>query len=396
VRYRADLGVTLPQELRKDFLSKLWYVSDAIEALSLDDERLDLVTFDLRTPDDALAGSVATRITDVARRMLAGYRPLERRVVLDRTASAPSSGEDPHAALAASGDLHLFGRGRAGIGPLLARLLDLLGADLRRLGDDLHTAPHRFPTLIGADTLARCRYFEAFPHALTIASHLREDLDAIAAFARDAKVEQGRLVTDPHALAPSECLLSPAVCFHLYAWLAGSKLEGTTLARAEGKCFRYESGALEGLARLWDFTMSEFVAVGTQPEALAFRERGMARAQTLFDDWGLAYEIHTATDPFFVDAFAKQAVFQAAFELKFEASAVLPYRGDGLAISSFNYHQDFFGRSFEISDAAGKPAHTACVAFGVERFALAFIAQHGRDPRRWPARIRQLYAEAGA
>ena len=79
--------------------------------------------------------------------------------------------------------------------------------------------------------------------------------------------------------------------------------------------------------------------------------------------------------------------FQLAFELKFEILAPLPYKQTDLAIGSFNYHQDFFGRSFAISGKSGAPIHTSCVGFGLERVALAFLAQHGLNPKLWPAAI---------
>jgi len=53
-----------------------------------------------------------------------------------------------------------------------------------------------------------------------------------------------------------------------------------------------------------------------------------------------------------------------------------------------NYHQDFFGRSLNISLPDGTPAHTGCVAFGLERFAFAFLAQYGFDLSNWPEEVR--------
>jgi seryl-tRNA synthetase len=61
----------------------------------------------------------------------------------------------------------------------------------------------------------------------------------------------------------------------------------------------------------------------------------------------------------------------------------LPYSGKKLAAGSSNYHQDFFGRSFDI-EAGGASAHTGCLAFGLERMALAFVAQHGVHEKNWP------------
>jgi hypothetical protein len=65
----------------------------------------------------------------------------------------------------------------------------------------------------------------------------------------------------------------------------------------------------------------------------------------------------------------------------------LPH-GERLAVGSLNYHTDFFGRAFNVEvDGAGF-MHSVCVAFGLERWVHAFLAQHGQDPARWPPAVR--------
>jgi seryl-tRNA synthetase len=111
-------------------------------------------------------------------------------------------------------------------------------------------------------------------------------------------------------------------------------------------------------------------------------------AQTL-EEIGLAYRVESANDPFFIGEFRKQAAFQSAFQLKFEIRARLPFKDSTLAVGSYNYHQDFFGRNLEISLSDGSPAHTGCIAFGLERIAFAFLAQYGLDPAGWPQVVRE-------
>ena len=36
----------------------------------------------------------------------------------------------------------------------------------------------------------------------------------------------------------------------------------------------------------------------------------------------------------------------------------------------------------------GEAAHTACVAFGIDRLAIALFATHGLDAAKWPASVR--------
>ena len=56
---------------------------------------------------------------------------------------------------------------------------------------------------------------------------------------------------------------------------------------------------------------------------------------------------------------------------------------------SFNYHQDHFGLTWDLLLADGAPAHTGCVAFGMDRLAVAMFATHGADIAAWPASVRQ-------
>jgi seryl-tRNA synthetase len=106
---------------------------------------------------------------------------------------------------------------------------------------------------------------------------------------------------------------------------------------------------------------------------------------------GLAYRVESANDPFFIGEFRKQAAFQSAFQLKFEIRARLPFKHSTLAVGSYNYHQDFFGRHLNITLPDGSPAHTGCVAFGLERMAYAFLAQYGLEPAGWPQSVREAF-----
>jgi len=99
--------------------------------------------------------------------------------------------------------------------------------------------------------------------------------------------------------------------------------------------------------------------------------------------------VESANDPFFIGEFRKQAAFQSAFQLKYEIRASLPFSGKTLAVGSYNYHQDFFGRNLNITLPDGSPIHTGCIAFGLERMAYAFLSQYGLDRNKWPSAVRE-------
>jgi seryl-tRNA synthetase len=220
---------------------------------------------------------------------------------------------------------------------------------------------------------------------------LRENLDVIDHFAASAACnEHGHLQTPEGTFSPVQTLLSPAVCYHLYFALADRPLpHGKLVATAVSNCFRYESTNLNSLERLWNFTMREVIFVGDKNFVLENREASRQYMQKVFAEVGLAYRVESATDPFFIGEFRRQTAFQSAFQLKFEIRARLPFRENTLAVGSYNYHQDFFGRQLNITLPDGSPVHTGCTAFGLERIAFAFLAQYGLDPTNWPASVRE-------
>jgi hypothetical protein len=57
---------------------------------------------------------------------------------------------------------------------------------------------------------------------------------------------------------------------------------------------------------------------------------------------------------------------------------------------SFNYHRDHFGTTWDIRDANGEPAHTGCVAFGMDRLAVAMFHTNETDLAKWQAEVRAL------
>jgi seryl-tRNA synthetase len=379
---QAELHTTIPDELIDEFLKRIPYVSEGIRNVRLLNGAKQ-VSFDLQPGFESQQEVVASRISEIAGKLLLNYRPGTSRILAKRNVLPTSYREDPHPQLQEQGDILGFGRGRFGLGPKLVRLINFFEKHSLAMAAHFQADPYTFPALIGADVLDTCRYLKNFPASLNLVSHLREDHGVLQEFSRSVHWDGAKLVYDHNGASGVECLLSPSVCFHWYRWLRDTALQKPRAITALGKCFRYESSNLTGLERLWDFSMREIVLVGPSDYVLSGRDRLVELSMQFLDKLGMAYEISTATDPFFVDSYAVQAAYQQGFELKFELLAPLPYSGKKLAVGSINYHQDFFGRSFAIQ-AGAAPAHTGCLGFGYERLALAFIAQHGVEEKNWP------------
>lgn len=215
-----------------------------------------------------------------------------------------------------------------------------------------HAEEQRHPVLIAADTLRRAEYPEAFPHLLMAPAVA---IDPAAPF------EDGNVRL-------AEWFLSPAVCYHTYAALEGECIERGRVFTARGCCFRNEDAeALAPGRRQIEFEMRELVLVG-EP---GWIEERLAAMRPQVD--ALATELgvndvtwQPANDPFFLPRARGKAHMQRLRGTKLELC--LP---DGLAVASINRHGAFFGERFSIRTGDGAPAHSACVAFGLDRWAAA-------------------------
>jgi acyl carrier protein len=238
----------------------------------------------------------------------------------------------------------------AGGADLAAR--ERLDRDLRGLA--AHLAPEELvcPALIARGVLETAEYPQAFPHLLLF-----------AAASRDPQAAPGEA---PAAdLAPTEWCLSPAVCYHIYARLAGTRRAGPAAFTVRGRCFRHEAETAPGRRQI-EFEMREIVLVGEEGwvETTAAALRGALAELAAF--WGLPGRWEPAEDPFFLPRAAGKAAMQRLLGTKEELR--LP---TGEALGSVNRHGTFFGERFGISGPAGRPAATSCLAVGLDRWVYA-------------------------
>ena len=388
-KFQIKSAIIIPPYLVGDVQSKLGYIDEAIlqGKVAPAGDVIDLTL--TSSPDDNLKSRIEEKVQRRVASMVEGSFKPKIQVLEDCMTRPVPYTKDPNPELMARGEMSKEDVGIYSLGPLMSRLIDYFESKFLLLADSFGARPYRFPTLLPAKLLGRINYFRAFPHSLSFVTHLREDLDIIDNFAHTASCDDHGLNAPLDSFAPIPALLSPAVCYHLYFSLADKPLpDGKLAATAVGHCYRYESTNLISLERLWNFSLREVIFVGSKDFVVESREAARERMKGVFEEFGMAYRVESATDPFFVGEFRKQAAFQSAFQLKFEIRARLPFKESTLAVGSYNYHQDFFGRNLNISLPDGSPAHTACVGFGLERMAYAFLAQFGFDQKDWPEAVR--------
>ena len=239
------------------------------------------------------------------------------------------------------------------------------------------------PPAIDFATLARAEYFASFPQWLTLASHLSDDESSLQGVAELGERVTGARGVLRNAAAAPRVALNPAVCYHVYTALAGSVIDSPRFVTVQAECWRHEGARHATLERAWSFTMREVVCIGSADHAGAFLARSTDRVSELARALDLEPTVAVATDPFFAPASRAKHVLQQMKELKHEL--LLPISaGSQIAASSFNLHETFFGEAFDITLASGAPATTACVAFGLERWLLAFLVRHGPHAVAWP------------
>jgi seryl-tRNA synthetase len=243
----------------------------------------------------------------------------------------------------------------------------------------------KFPPVVSRAQIERSGYLKSFPHLLGCVSCLHGTEPEIRAAVESAGTGRDWV----GALKATDLVLAPAACYPIYPMVAGRGAvpAGGLRFDVTCDCFRHESS--HELGRFQSFRMREYVCVGTPDEVVDFRERWKIRALELANQLALPHQTTAASDPFFGRAGKMMAVSQVEQELKFELLIPINSVENPTACMSFNYHQGHFGETWGIDTASGGVAHTACVAFGMDRLALAMFATYGVALEKWPRPVRE-------
>jgi len=252
-----------------------------------------------------------------------------------------------------------------------------------------------FPSTINPRTLDRCNHFTSFPEHMDFVAHLRQDLDVLRGFS--AACKEGSWTPQLHdgTMANADFAISPSCCYHCYEGMEGWQIEGPgRCVTATLNCHRYEGANHRSLSRLRSFTMREVIWVGTPAFVLASRSRAEELILQWSKDWHIACTFELANDMFFTDDFAVKASFQRQQEAKRELRARIPQEDQSISIFSSNFHASTFGKAFGIT-AGGRPATSACIGWGYERWVYAIVSQFGLDVEKWPETLRKDFEAVG-
>lgn len=255
---------------------------------------------------------------------------------------------------------------------ILYKALDRLF--LRWATEEFQAKEYLFPTFINAQDLGKISYFTSFPHLATFPISLMLEDDNLKRFIEGKPLSlEGEIKLT--ATNPIREVLTPAACYHLYIYLQNTDFSSTAYFTTVNNCFRQETHYLP-LQRQWNFHMREVVCFGSQKVVAAFLENAREKLSKFCIELGLPIEWLIATDPFFAPEQNPKYIAQIVDPTKMEMIF------QNLSIGSTNLHRDYFGKNFNIS-LNGENIHSACVAFGLERWIYAFIKQFGDRKQDW-------------
>lgn len=224
-------------------------------------------------------------------------------------------------------------------------------------------APALPPPLIAVRDLERIDYFRNFPHQANVVSTVRTG---------DTPVTPDNL--EGARLNRADFVVPSAACYGMYVQYADSVLPAPALRTGRLACARAED-TYERFHRLRAYWVREYLYLGTADGAKAFVDDVVAWLQRVLDALGLPASIEPATDSFF-DPDSSKALLERISKAKQE----IVYDGQ-LAVSSVNYHRNFFGESYDIRLPDGAHVHTACFGAGLERWAWMLL-EHCGSARR--------------
>ncbi|MFC4102469.1 class-II aminoacyl-tRNA synthetase family protein [Paenibacillus xanthanilyticus] len=355
----------------QSLLAKLIYSIEGISGCRLDEESQTIAV-------ELLPGTAEGPIDETVERLIAKERSNRiigarlYRETEDRVAAQAGMPDGIHDLFAANGAW------KRGLAVTLSEQIDRL---LVEWSQRHHAQLRSYPSMIPVDTLHKCRYIQTFPQNIHFVSEFPHRL---------GELEKVREAGDLNELARlSPYALSPAVCFHCYAELSGSRLPEPLVLTSRGSCFRHEAAWRVGKHRLNEFSMREIVLFGDASFIEEERRAFMEEAWSLFERLGLAGKMETASDPFYFSEESGKGQQQMMGNMKYELIARAGEDGESFSIASFNNMDTSLCKPFEVLDAEANPMHSGCIAFGIDRWVYALLAYYGGEYDKWPSKVRE-------
>ncbi|MBM7442876.1 hypothetical protein [Streptomyces sp. HB132] len=387
---RIELQSPIPEALAPEIERRLFFVSPEITGYELVVKDQEVHGVVLHSPEPLDHAALTVKVDHMVNNDVRRQRVTPARSVWTSPHRRTPQGDDMFDLLAESGAVTEVGEGQVALGePLLSLFTYFDEAVCALLAEDFDAREYRYPTLIRTRALETAGYMKSFPQHLMFVTRLRNDLDVYRDF-QDSYAVDGLTPGALDSCGNVDYCLPPTMCYHTFQQYGGRTLEADRLhvVTSRGKSFRFEAAYSTTLERLWDFTIREIVFMGAREEVLNSREGFMRKVFAFVEALGMSGFCEVGNDPFFCGTDTSERIWsQRLMELKYELRLdVAPERT--IAVGSFNFHDDLFGKAFDIGHGANGPIRSGCVGFGLERLVYAFLCQYGLDSADWPAQVR--------
>lgn len=259
------------------------------------------------------------------------------------------------------GWVEILGDGRVILNKDFITIMQLFDTIIMMWAAEDNAVSYQYPDFYSCSELNKCGYIQQFHGHCFFPSINNSDY------------------FDSNMLKYTDYICNPAICMHSYIQYQNSKIEKNSpvVITAKGKCKRNERDGFSSLERLLDFTMREIVFLGSEKYVMKKRIDYMDKAKQLVEHLNLNGRIQISHDPFFRKEDEVKVSFQKKFKLKYELLLNNPDSNNDVAVGSFNYHNINFSKAYKIYLDDNHLAHTACIAFGLERLAFVYLMQVG-------------------
>ncbi|HEL0622384.1 aminoacyl--tRNA ligase-related protein [Streptococcus equi] len=225
---------------------------------------------------------------------------------------------------------------------------------------------YKLPSLISGEVLRRCGYFSTMPNQLSKVDTINiSDLESLG---------NSKMLDKITYNSSEDYFLTPAACLHFYPLLE-QKGNKDCIYTSLVDVFRYENGNFISGTRQWEFTVREFLAIGSVEFVEEFLVDLKSKLLAVALQFDPTATIQNACDNFYPTEINKvKQKFQKYNNLKFEL--VVHIAGKEVSIASFNYHKNHFSKEFNFD--LNNTIVTGCVGLGIDRW-LSLVTESGKE-----------------
>jgi len=250
------------------------------------------------------------------------------------------------------------------------------------------------PKLIPLEVIQKMPgYLDEMPDGMYYVCPPPREPEVFADFKRELKLTKQVPVDKlKKCLKEPSYVLAPAQCEPFYEFFAGKRVRLEDLPvkafDRSGWTYRWEGGGVEGLTRVQEFRRIELIFLGKPEDVVKIRDEVKDRSVEVADELGLEWRVTVATPFYMREGGIEEDVTDSMKIATYDLEILLPHNDKWLELGSYNVAKTKFVETFKIKEAKNREVWTGCCGFGSSRWTVAFLAQHGFDPSKWPKNVR--------